>query len=95
MKIKLFEKYIEEPIDGNVIYSVTDIDKNGDKIGFELSDEEYNETNPFSLVDAVKIFMKYEKTRPNLIIIKITEELVDNKTIEEVKIKLAANKYNL
>lgn len=95
MKIQLFEKYIEEPIDENIIYGITDFDKHGDRIGFELTDEENDESNPFSLVDTVKIFIKYEKTHPNLQIEKMITEIVNKSTIEDVKRELTAKKYNL
>ena len=95
MKIKLFEKYIEEPNDENIIYGITDFNKNGDRIGFEVSDDENDEWNPFSLIDTVKVFMKYENTNPNLLIEKMTTEIVDTKIIEDVKRELTAKKYNL
>ncbi len=95
MKIKLFEKYIEEIIDENVIYGITDFDKHGDRIGFEVSDDENDEWNPFSLVDTVKIYIKYKVTHPNLQIEKMITEIVDDKIIDEIKMKLTANKYNL
>jgi hypothetical protein len=95
MKIKLFEKYIEEIINENVIYGITDFDKHGDRIGFEVSDDENDEWNPFSLVDTVKIYIKYKATHPNLQIEKMITEIVDDKTIDEIKMKLTANKYNL
>lgn len=95
MKIKLFEKYIEEETSLDIIYGITDFDKNGDRIGFEVSDEENDQWNPFSLVDTVKIFIKYEKTHPNLVIEKMTTEIVDPKIINEIKLELSAKKYNL
>jgi hypothetical protein len=91
MKIKLFENFNE--ID--VMYGVSDLDKNGDKIGLDLSEDESDEYDPFSLVDSVVIFMKYEKTHPNLFIEKMTTEIVDKEIINEIKLKLLSNKYNI
>lgn len=90
MKIKLFENF--EEIDLEISYELYDVDKNGDESPISFIDgDEYN-FNPFSLVDTIKLFQKYEKKYPRLRIKKITSQIL---TIEDAKREITGNKYNL
>jgi len=91
MQIKKFENY--ESISLDTRYEIRLIDKNGDECEFN---EPYKyDYNPFDLEEVVALLIKYEKKKYNLIIKKIVESNVDKETIDNVKMKLDAKKYNL
>ena len=91
MKIKKFENY--ERIDLSVRYEIRYYDNNlQDEV--IVGENEYN-YNPFDIKDMVELLMKYEKKGLDVYLIRTKEEMVDKKTIEDVKLKIRAEKYNL
>lgn len=90
----MFENF--EDIDLNVRYELRKMDRHGDmeeEIDYENGDDD--NTNPYSLEEVVKLYMKYKKKNPSLFIKKITEEIISNDEIEQVKINMSGKKYNL
>jgi len=92
MKIKLFENF--DQVDLDIFYELWTFDKNGDEEEFHTLTED-SEYNMYDLTDMVKLFMKYEKYDTNLFIKKITKEIIDNETIEKIKLSIEAKKYNI
>ena len=94
MKIKLFENFEETSLE--IVYEIYEVDKNGDYSPIDFTDDNNDDDfNPYSLVETVKLFQKYEKKYSNLFIKKITSEILDEKIIEDVKREITAKKYNL
>ena len=91
MKIKLFENF---EIDLDVYYELWTLDNNGDEEEFPTVEEDGN-YNIYDLTEMVELFMKYEKRDRNLFIKKITKEIIDDKTIERIKLSIESKKYNI
>lgn len=92
MKIKTFEKF---EVDLDVTYELANYNKFGEEIQLNIDDEELNNTNPFDLVEVVKLYMKYKKKYPNLEIKKVVSDFVDEKTIKDILVEIDSDKYNL
>lgn len=93
MKIKTFENF---EVDLDVTYELADYNDYGEEIRLNTSDEEeYYNINPYDLEEMVKLYMKYKKKYPNLKIKKVISDFVDEKTIQDILVKLDSDKYNL
>jgi len=93
MKIKLFENFDE--IDLDIYYELWTVDNNDDEEEFNSGDPKDGNYNMYDLTEMVKLFMKYEKRDRNLFIKKITKEIIDEETIERVKLEIETKKYNV
>ena len=93
MKIKTFENF---EVDLDVTYELANYNKYGEEIFLDKDDEEeINNTNPYDLVEVVKLYMKYKKKYSDLKIKKVISDFVDEKTIKDILVKLDSDKYNL
>lgn len=90
--IKKFENF---EVDLDVTYELTNYNKYGEEIQLNIDQEELNNTNPFDLQEVVKLYAKYKKKYPNLMIRKVISDFVDEKTIQDILLKIDTKKYNL
>ncbi len=88
--MKYLKLYENLNIDLNVYYQIKGTDTNGDI--FEPVGADDANYNPYDLSEIVKLMIKMN--RPNLHIVKISEEVVDDKTLNDV-IEYQIDKYNL
>lgn len=93
MKIKLFENFDEINLDIQYVLRTVDV-ASGEEHDVPLTNDDFD-YNPYSLEDMVKLYLVYKKQYDQLHLVKITEEIVDEDTINKVKVNLTAKKYNL
>lgn len=91
MKIQLFENF---EVDLDVQYVLRTVDMAGDEMDIPLENEDFN-YNPYDLEEMVKLYIKKKKEYDQINIFKITEEVIDEETINKIKLNLTAKKYNL
>lgn len=95
MKIKLFERFDISKffISTEPYYEIYGIDQRDDEYLVEI--DEYYDYNPYDLEDIVKLLEDFRKRGGLFFIKKITPEIVDEKTIEQIILKLNSKKYNI
>jgi len=84
-------RYYDNELHDEVIVSGSDFEL------FSSSDDSDDVNyNPFDLKDMVKLLLKYEnEMSESLYIVKITRNEVTKKEIDDVKLEIEAEKYNL
>ena len=92
MKILRFN---ENSIELDTYYKIMRTDRNGDAEEFSDFYFDYDNYNPFDLKEMVNMLIIVEKEYKGLFIKKVSEKIVDNETINKIRLEIEAKKYNL
>jgi len=93
---------MNENVKLDIVYEIRGVDVNGDEYIPPVEDDDYN-YNPYDLKEVVKLLIIKNKKQsthipsenPRLHIVKVTTEKVPQDKLEQIRIEIEGDKYNL